>query len=97
MVDKNIDQKTFEIAMDECHRLRKESREYKKHLKQLADATQIFITGLDAVMKEPSTVERGKEIALLSNNLDYAKDIAKHFGLGIPFKDKSLNPKKVKP
>ncbi len=88
-----VEQERFDAVVKEMLRFRKESREYKKSLRALVEATQTFITNLDALMKEPSAVDRGRKIALLSNQLDYAKDIAKHFGLGIPFKDKSLNPK----
>jgi hypothetical protein len=74
--------------------LKRQNRNLKRHLKDLVNSTQIFLDNMDIVMKRPSTPERGEMIAKQCNDLDMANQIARHFGLGVPFKDKSLNPPK---
>jgi hypothetical protein len=67
---------------------KRDARRYKQYLRSLADATEAFLTRLDVLMRQPSTVERGREIARLCNALEMEKDRAWHFGLGLPFKRK---------
>ncbi|KKK63951.1 hypothetical protein LCGC14_2989130 [marine sediment metagenome] len=61
-------------------------KELRKELKDLTTSVLIFLKHLDLLMKQPSSVERGKKIATLCNNLDIANDSAMHFGLGFGFK-----------
>ena len=63
----------------------------KKYLIQLTKAVNRFIRELDIEMSKPSSPERGRRIADLSNGLCFANDSAKHFGLGISFKSKKFN------
>lgn len=67
-----------------------EMTDEKKHLIQLTKAVNRFIRQLDIEMEQPSSPERGKRIAALSNDLCLANDIAKHFGLDISFKSKKF-------
>ena len=64
----------------------KAERELRKHLRDLITTCEATIAALDTEMKKPSDVNRGKRIAALCNALEMQKDVAKHFGLGIPFK-----------
>lgn len=65
---------------------KREIRELKKYLKQLASGVDIFLNGIDLLMRtQKSDVERGRAIAELCNGLDLENQMAKHFGLNIPF------------
>jgi hypothetical protein len=64
----------------------KAERELRKHLQALVTTCAAAIDALDAEMKKPSDVNRGKRIAAICNALEFQKDAAKHFGLGVPFK-----------
>jgi len=55
---------------------------HKKQLISLTKTVAQFIAALDRVMKEESTVERGKKIAKLNNALELENDKAMYFGLG---------------
>ncbi len=57
-------------------------KKVNKYLKDLVKAVTIFLGSLDAEMIQPSTLERGKNIAKISNYLEMEKDRARHFGLG---------------
>jgi len=48
----------------------------------------IELEELKALMKQPSSIERGKKIAQLSNWLELNNDDAWHFGLGKSLKSK---------
>ena len=63
--------------------------EEKKYLKSLTKAVKEYIDIMDDIMKQPSTVERGKDIARLLNHLEMANDRARLFGLGQSLKSKS--------
>jgi hypothetical protein len=54
----------------------------EKHLRDLVKAVEAFVVALDREMSmhEP-TVERGKKVAALINQLELVKDLAKRFGL----------------
>lgn len=64
----------------------KEEREFKKHLTELSRAILILLARLDVLMKQPVSVERGKAIAQVCNDMDMVNDHALHFGLGMSFK-----------
>lgn len=63
-----------------------EERKLKKHLQELVKAVEVHLDKLDKVMKQPSTPERGKQVAGLCNVLERAKDNARFFGLDIDFR-----------
>ena len=69
-----------------CKVCGKEFNKLKNDFRNLTVAVQNHLSLLDAVMKTPSTLERGREIAKLSNYLDAANDSAMHFGLDMSFK-----------
>jgi len=60
----------------------REKAKYKKALKTLTEKVAVFIEAMDAVMKEPSTVERGQKIAKALNYVQSANQVAMHFTLG---------------
>lgn len=62
---------------------RKQLRETRAQLKQLADRVGGFLMYMDSVMTGPSTVERGKAIASACNRLDMQRQLAERYGLGV--------------
>lgn len=56
-------------------------RHVKKNLRELTQAVSLFLDEIDCLMKQPSTNERGRKIAHLSNALQFSNDLAKRFGL----------------
>ncbi len=54
---------------------------HKKYLISLTKTVAQCLLALDAIMKEDSTVERGKKIAKIGNVLDMANDLAMYHGL----------------
>ncbi len=63
----------------------KTERHLRARLRQLVGAVDTHLTVLDALMKLPSTPERGSQIARIANRLNVALDGAAHFGLGRSF------------
>jgi hypothetical protein len=63
-----------------------EARKLRSHLNELTAAVGKHLRALDAEMKKPSDVERGKRIAALANDLDLANDRARYFGLGVDYR-----------
>jgi hypothetical protein len=59
-------------------------RDLRRHLRDLTATVTKCVADLDATMKGPSTVERGRTIAAITNRLELASDRARHFGLGEP-------------
>lgn len=59
----------------------RQSRKHKKYLKQLTASVSKVIEAIDKEMKKPSSTERGKNIAALTNWLELQNDMAKRFGL----------------
>ena len=80
------DLKRDRLEQTELKRLRKENRELKKYLGNHAVVIADALSALDAAMKGPSTVDRGKTIAAVSNTLEYANDCLMHFGLKFDFR-----------
>ncbi len=66
--------------------LKRENRELKKSLRQLTLATGVFLRQLDETMKLPDGKDRGVAIAKLSNALEYSRDEARYFALGIDYR-----------
>lgn len=64
----------------------REVRQLRVELRKLANATTIALDAMDAEMKTPSDVNRGKRIAAILNELNLAHDGARHFGLHESFK-----------
>ena len=58
----------------------------ERYLKELTVKVTQALSSLDAVMKQPSTVERGRNIGRIATFLDMANDAAMHFGLGYGWK-----------
>lgn len=59
---------------------------YRRELKKLTEGITGFLARLDALMQEPSTVERGKRLAKLSNDLELLNDSVRYGTLGINFR-----------
>lgn len=77
------------LLSKELSSLNKSNREMRKYLAELTVAVRKSIDTIDMIMKGPSTVERGKRIAVVFNYLEMANDRARYFGLGIDYrKDK---------
>ncbi|MFA6281873.1 MAG: hypothetical protein WCY05_05175 [Candidatus Omnitrophota bacterium] len=58
----------------------------KPYLRDLALSVAKAIRLIDAEMKLPPSNERGKKIAAITNQLEFANDVALHLGLGYSFK-----------
>ena len=56
-------------------------KNHKKYLILLTKSVAQCLSRLDCIMREESTIERGKKIAKLSNFLEMENDSAMHFGL----------------
>lgn len=70
-------------AAVELRALLRDAKRTREHLATLTGAVLAHLGRLDVEMALPSTPERGKRIAALSNTLDQANDAARYFGLGI--------------
>jgi len=64
----------------------REVRKLKKHLKDLTGAVMGAIARIDALMKQPDSNLRGKQIAEVTNALEMTNDGARYFGLGVNFR-----------
>lgn len=60
---------------------RREYRRMKKYLTELTTEVRVIVEELDALMKQPSTFERGQKIGRVVTRLEFANDSARHFGL----------------
>ena len=47
---------------------------HKKALGRLTSKVAQFLTELDILMKEPSTIERGRKVAIICNALEFTND-----------------------
>ena len=54
----------------------------RKYLRALVRDVREALAMIDAEMRGPSTVERGKRIASICNTLELANDCGERFGLG---------------
>jgi hypothetical protein len=77
------------------------AKKMEKSLKELTFAVGVFLRKLDAVMAQPSSPERGKQLAELSNYLEMARDKVRYFTLGVDYRNdpelkdgKRIMPKK---
>lgn len=78
------DDEEVHVALRALQELRREHKKLRDHLVSLVAASERTIGALDEEMSKPSTHERGRRIAQISNFLELAKDRAAHFGLGRP-------------
>lgn len=74
------------IPADNAKAWRAEARRQKKGVQDLTNAVTHAINQMEVLMKQPSTVERGRAIAKVLNELDLANDTARHFLLDVPLK-----------
>lgn len=61
-------------------------KELRQRLKALTAAVMKTIAAIDAEMKRPSTPDRGKRIAAITNALEIENDKARYFGLGVDYR-----------
>lgn len=67
---------------DLLNQQRKDHRELKKALIEMAGKVGLTIYALDEAMKEPESSRRGKRIAAILNYLDMGNDMIMHITLG---------------
>ena len=60
----------------------KKARDYRRALEKHVRDVRMFLHALDVEMRGPSTAERGRQIARLTNILEMANDIVDRFVLG---------------
>jgi hypothetical protein len=78
--DQDLHEKS-EKAVADLKKAKREIRELKKYLHDLVRVAEACLVQLDAV--GPSMAgKRGEAIAHVCNQLEMAKDLARHFGLG---------------
>lgn len=68
---------------------------FRRELVHCVKKIEEFLNALDVIMNSPSTVDRGKKVAALCNQLEMLKDQVKHFTLGLSLKKKSKRLTKV--
>lgn len=78
--------------MDDIRTAKRHARENAKALKELSVAVTTAINTIDLAMQGPSTPERGRQISLALNALDFANDKVRYFRLGVDWR----TDKKVK-
>ena len=66
---------------DQLNQLRKDHRELKKALIEMAGKVGLAINALDEAMKEPESSRRGKKVASALNYLDMGNDMIMHITL----------------
>lgn len=59
---------------------------YRRELVKLTEGVTEFLAILDVLMRQPSTQERGKKIAKLSNAMEMLNDRIRYGALGINFR-----------
>lgn len=72
---------------------KREVSELKKALKALSLEVSRFLANLDHEMTLPSNAERGRRLAKLAGELDFANDRVRFFSLGVDWR---TAPKKRK-
>jgi hypothetical protein len=73
-------------SADMLRQARSEARKLRDSLTTLTTTVMQILGHLDNEMKKPSTVARGRRIAVLCNHLEIANDSARYFGLGIDYR-----------
>jgi len=74
----------------EIKELKKTIRKQREALEKLTTSNIQFINWIDAEMKRPSDVERGKRVAQATNSLELVNDGVMHFTLDYSFKKINL-------
>ncbi len=75
------------MATKKVVKLNDDPRKLRRHLVSLTDAVLVVIDEIDKLMKQPSTVERGRQISQLMNGLEQSNDAARFFGLGLDYRN----------
>lgn len=75
-----------ELEARRLRKLRKDCRDRKRELEQIVKDIEAFLQALDAEMKRPSSPERGRRVAALSNALEMRKDVIRFGVLDIDFR-----------
>jgi hypothetical protein len=65
---------------------RRTTKKLRAELRALVATCESCLSALDREMKQPSNEQRGKRVAYICNQLELQKDMAKHFGLGMPLR-----------
>jgi hypothetical protein len=65
------------------------ARDLRKHLRSLTATVTKACAAIDAEMALPASAKRGRRIAEITNALEFANDIARHFALGVHLKTKN--------
>jgi hypothetical protein len=69
--------------MADLRTTQRQLRETRKAFLRLTLAVRVCTTALDVEMMQPSTEERGKRVAKITNALELENDIARRYGLGL--------------
>jgi hypothetical protein len=64
----------------------KQERKDQKSLAVLSDVVLVFLRNLDKVMEGPSTVERGRKVALLASFLERENDRVRYTNLKVDYR-----------
>jgi hypothetical protein len=72
--------------LTELELAQRQTRRLERKAKDLANSIIVFLHLLDEEMKKPSTVERGRRIAKMSNWLDSKNDSMRFGLLGVNFR-----------
>jgi len=62
------------------------AKSHKKALKELTKMVAIYLSHIDKEMKKPSSVDKGKNIAKICNELEMGNDSIMYFDLGYGWK-----------
>lgn len=66
--------------------LKAENRKLKKYLKELTTMTSEYLACIDVLHEHKHSDWRDRQVATLTNKLDFANDQARYFGLGIDYR-----------
>lgn len=64
----------------------RDAKKYRKALVEITETVTGCLSALDRVMREPSSNERGKKVAAISNALEMQNDRIRYGVLGIDFR-----------
>jgi hypothetical protein len=71
---------------DDAVAWKREAIKQRKALVEVTESVHAFLRALDDEMKTPSTAERGRRVAQLSNTLELVNDHARYFALGVDYR-----------
>jgi hypothetical protein len=78
--------KAPKLEKDDAVGWRKEAIRQRKALVTLTTNVKNYVAHMDRLMSEPSSAERGKKVAELTNTLAMANDHARYFALDIDWR-----------